>query len=123
MEAHNTSSCNAAKRSIQQIHNCHNPFLSQFSKKGKIRNWTEILKSSVFKLLFNIEITKAILSEFGIKASSKEPFTISVLTGSKLGKHSVRTRSWQWIKSTLEDLVKVAMKSTEILRKVAHLRG
>lgn len=33
------------------------------------------------------------MSEFSIKASSKEPFTISVLTGSKLGKHSVRTEA------------------------------
>lgn len=33
------------------------------------------------------------MSEFGIKASSKEQFTISVLTGSKLGKHSVRTEA------------------------------
>lgn len=63
------------------------------------------------------------MSEFGIKASSKEQVTISVLTSSKLGKHSVRTRSWHRINSTLEDLVKLAMKSTEILQKVAHLRG
>ena len=63
------------------------------AKERKIRNRTEILKSSAFKLLFNNEITKAILSKFGIKASSKERFKISVLTGSKLGKHSVRTEA------------------------------
>ena len=33
------------------------------------------------------------MSEFGIKASSKERFTISVITGSNLGKHLVSTEA------------------------------
>ena len=46
---------------------------------GRLEKGCKFLKSSIFKLVvFNNGIIKAVLSKFGMKASSKEIFTISV---------------------------------------------
>ena len=50
--------------------------------------------------------------EFGIRASSKERFTISVMTGSNLCKHLVSTEAGSRSRAqvfTLEDLIMVTV--------------
>ena len=58
----------------------------------------------------------AIFMQFGIRASSKERFTILVMTGSNLGKHLATTEAGSGSRAqvfTLEDLIKLAIKSVE----------
>ena len=56
------------------------------------------------------------MSEFGIRASSKERLTISVVTGRNLGKHSVSTEAGSGSRAqvfALKDLIKLAIRSVE----------
>ena len=90
---------------------------SNLGINGRLETGWKFLKSSVFNLVFfNNGIIKAVLTDVGIKASSKERFTISVITGSNLGKHLASTEAGSGSKAqvlALEDLIKLAMRSVE----------
>ena len=56
------------------------------------------------------------LSALGIKAPSKDRFTMLVITGNKVGKHFIKTEAGRgpraWV-LTLIDLIRLAMYSVE----------